>query len=97
VSSPPRAQVQPSTREVLAGLAPTGRATKRLTEATGFEAKTGHRLFEVDPKAGGFKRNSDNRLECNLLVVDETSMVDVLLMQALRRAVPTLSDMRDHR
>src|SRR5580700_756113 len=68
--------------------APTGRAAKRMTEATGFEAKTIHRLLEVDPKGGGFKRNTDNRLECDLLVVDETSMVDVLLMQALMRAVP---------
>ena len=59
-----------------------------MTEATGFEAKTIHRLLEVDPKGGGFKRNTDNRLECDLLVVDETSMVDVLLMQALMRAVP---------
>src|SRR6202521_5575982 len=68
--------------------APTGRAAKRMTEATGFEAKTIHRLLEVDPKGGGFKRNTDNGLECDLLVVDETSMVDVLLMQALMRAVP---------
>jgi exodeoxyribonuclease V alpha subunit len=68
--------------------APTGRAAKRMTEATGFEAKTIHRLLEVDPKGGGFKRNSDNRLECDLLVVDETSMVDVILMQALLKAVP---------
>jgi exodeoxyribonuclease V alpha subunit len=48
--------------------APTGRAAKRMTEATGFEAKTIHRLLEVDPKGGGFKRNTDNRLECDLLV-----------------------------
>jgi hypothetical protein len=68
--------------------APTGRAAKRMTEATGFEAKTIHRLLEVDPKGGGFKRNTHNRLECDLLVIDETSMVDVLLMQALMRAVP---------
>src|SRR5207253_9825932 len=67
---------------------PTGRAAKRMTEATGFEAKTIHRLLEVDPKGGGFKRGSDNPLECDLLVVDETSMVDVMLMQALMRAVP---------
>ena len=46
--------------------APTGRAAKRMTEATGFEAKTIHRLLEVDPKGGGFKRNSDNPLECDL-------------------------------
>jgi exodeoxyribonuclease V alpha subunit len=68
--------------------APTGRAAKRMTEATGFEAKTIHRLLEVDPKTGGFRRASDNPLDCDLLVVDETSMVDVLLMQALLRAVP---------
>ena len=68
--------------------APTGRAAKRMTEATGFEAKTIHRLLEVDPKGGGFKRSSDNPLECDLLVVDETSMVDVMLMQALLKAVP---------
>src|SRR3989440_5994103 len=67
--------------------APTGRAAKRLTEATGFEAKTIHRLLEVDPKGGGFKRGSDNPIGCDLLVIDETSMVDVMLMQALMRAV----------
>ena len=68
--------------------APTGRAAKRMTEATGFEAKTIHRLLEVDPKAGGFKRGDDNPLDCDLLVVDETSMVDVMLMQSLMKAVP---------
>jgi exodeoxyribonuclease V alpha subunit len=68
--------------------APTGRAAKRMTEATGFDAKTIHRLLEIDPKAGGFKRNSENPLECDLLVVDETSMVDVMLMQALMKATP---------
>jgi exodeoxyribonuclease V alpha subunit len=66
--------------------APTGRAAKRMTEATGFEAKTIHRLLEVDPKAGGFKRNAENQLECDLLIIDETSMVDVMLMQALMKA-----------
>lgn len=68
--------------------APTGRAARRMTEATGFEARTIHRLLETDPKAGGFKRNADNPLECDLLVVDETSMVDVMLMQALLKALP---------
>jgi exodeoxyribonuclease V alpha subunit len=68
--------------------APTGRAAKRMIEATGFEAKTIHRLLEVDPKGGGFKRGDDNPLDCDLLVVDETSMVDVMLMQALMKAVP---------
>jgi exodeoxyribonuclease V alpha subunit len=69
--------------------APTGRAAKRMTEATGFEAKTIHRLLEVDPKAGGFKRNAENPLDCDLLVVDETSMVDVMLMQSLLKAIPS--------
>ena len=68
--------------------APTGRAAKRMTEATSFDAKTVHRLLETDPKAGGFKRNAENQLECDLLVIDETSMVDVMLMQALMKAVP---------
>ena len=68
--------------------APTGRAAKRMTEATGFEAKTIHRLLEVDPKTGAFKRDSNNPLACDLLVVDETSMVDIMLMQALMKAVP---------
>ncbi len=68
--------------------APTGRAAKRMTEATGFEAKTIHRLLEVDPRTGGFKRSEDNPLDCDLLVVDEASMVDILLMQALLKAVP---------
>src|SRR6185437_11304574 len=68
--------------------APTGRAAKRMTEATGFEAKTIHRLLEIDPKTGDFKRGDDNPLECDLLVIDETSMVDVMLMKALVRAVP---------
>ena len=69
--------------------APTGGTAKRMTEATGFQAKTIHRLLEVDPKTGGFQRGDDNPLECDLLVIDEASMVDVLLMQALIRAVPS--------
>jgi exodeoxyribonuclease V alpha subunit len=68
--------------------APTGRAAKRMTEATGFEAKTVHRLLEVDPMTGGFKRGSDHPLACDLLIIDEASMVDVLLMQNLVKAVP---------
>jgi exodeoxyribonuclease V alpha subunit len=68
--------------------APTGRAAKRMKEATGLEARTLHRLLEVDPRAGGFKRSEQNPLEGDLLVVDETSMVDVPLMYALLRAVP---------
>jgi exodeoxyribonuclease V alpha subunit len=68
--------------------APTGRAAKRLSETTGFEAKTIHRLLEVLPGTGGFSHNEDNPLECDLLVVDETSMVDVPLMNYLLRALP---------
>ena len=68
--------------------APTGRAAKRLSESTGMEAKTIHRLLEVDPKQGGFKRNADWPLECDLLVIDETSMVDVPLMASVVKALP---------
>ena len=70
--------------------APTGRAAKRMSEATGMEAKTIHRLLEVDPKTFGFRRREGNPLDCDLLVVDESSMVDVLLMQALLQAVPEI-------
>ena len=68
--------------------APTGRAAKRMSEATGMEARTIHRLLEFSPKAFGFRRNGDNPLDCGLLVIDEISMVDVMLMQSLLRAVP---------
>jgi exodeoxyribonuclease V alpha subunit len=68
--------------------APTGRAAKRLSESTGLEAQTIHRLLETDPKTGGFKRDDTHPLACDLLVVDETSMVDVPLMRALLRALP---------
>ena len=68
--------------------APTGRAAKRLTEATGVTAKTIHRLLEVEPGKGGFTRNETRPLSCQLLVVDETSMVDVVLMNHLLRALP---------
>ncbi|MDI3305881.1 MAG: ATP-dependent RecD-like DNA helicase [Acetobacteraceae bacterium] len=68
--------------------APTGRAAKRLAESTGREAATIHRLLEADPKEGGFKRSEFNPLDCDLLVVDETSMVDVPLMRALLKALP---------
>jgi exodeoxyribonuclease V alpha subunit len=68
--------------------APTGRAAKRLTETTGREAKTIHRLLEFDPALGGFKRDAANPLDCDLLVMDEASMVDVVLAYQLVRAVP---------
>ncbi len=68
--------------------APTGRAAKRLAETSGMEAKTIHRLLEFDPGRAGFRRNADKPLDCDLLVVDETSMVDVSLMNSLMRALP---------
>jgi exodeoxyribonuclease V alpha subunit len=60
----------------------------RLSESTGLEAKTIHRLLETDPRTGTFRRNEETPLECDLLVVDETSMVDVPLIRALLRALP---------
>ncbi len=68
--------------------APTGRAAKRLSEATGQEAKTIHRLLEVEPGRGGFLRNETRPLECELLVVDESSMLDLPLLRSLLRALP---------
>ena len=68
--------------------APTGRAAKRLSESTGLEAKTIHRLLETDPRTGAFRRTEEVPLDCDLLVVDEASMVDVPLMRALLRALP---------
>lgn len=68
--------------------APTGRAAKRLAEATGLEAKTIHRLLEVAPGQDGFLRRETLPLNCDLLVVDEVSMVDVTLMHHLLRALP---------
>jgi len=69
--------------------APTGRAAKHLSETTGLEAKTIHRLLEVLPGTGAFARRESHPLDCDLLVVDETSMVDVPLMNHLLRALPT--------
>src|SRR5205823_9402935 len=68
--------------------APTGRAANRLSESTALEAKTIHRLLETDPRTGAFRRTEEAPLDCDLLVVDETSMVDVPLMRALLRALP---------
>jgi exodeoxyribonuclease V alpha subunit len=66
--------------------APTGRAAKRLSETTGMEAKTIHRLLEYKPPEG-YKKNADNQLECDVLIIDETSMVDIILMYNLLKAV----------
>lgn len=68
--------------------APTGRAAKRLSESTGREARTIHRLLELDPQTQGFKRDQYSPLDTHLVVVDECSMVDVALMNQLLRAVP---------
>jgi exodeoxyribonuclease V alpha subunit len=69
--------------------APTGRAAKRLAESTAAEAKTIHRLLEVQAGTGRFARNDGNPLDCDLLIVDESSMVDVPLMSHLLRALPS--------
>lgn len=74
--------------------APTGRAAKRMTEATGYEAKTIHRLLEIngaldeDVKGARFERNELNPLEIDVVIVDEMSMVDIFLFQALLKAIP---------
>ena len=67
--------------------APTGRAAKRMTEATGVESKTIHRLLEYAGDESAFARNQDNPLEGDCVIVDETSMVDVMLMRSLLRAI----------
>jgi len=68
--------------------APTGRAAKRMSETTGKEAKTIHRLLEINPQGGGFKRKEDYPLDIDLLVLDECSMIDVPLMHAILKALP---------
>jgi exodeoxyribonuclease V alpha subunit len=68
--------------------APTGRAAKRLEEATGAPAGTVHRLLEWDPRGGGFGRDAETPLDVDLLVVDEASMVDLRLYHAIVRALP---------
>lgn len=68
--------------------APTGRAARRLSESTRMEAKTIHRLLEVDPSTGRFRRGQGNPLEADLVVVDEVSMIDVLLARSLLEAMP---------
>jgi exodeoxyribonuclease V alpha subunit len=72
---------------------PTGRAAKRLAEVTGSEAKTIHRLLEYSPKDGGFKRNEDNLLDADLVVIDEVSMLDILLMNNLLKAIPPVASL----
>ena len=67
--------------------APTGRAAKRMTEATGLEAKTIHRLLECKPPEG-YKKNEEDPLEGDVLIVDECSMIDIVLMNSLLKAIP---------
>jgi exodeoxyribonuclease V alpha subunit len=68
--------------------APTGRAAKRMSEATGHEAKTIHRMLEYNMRKGGFQKNEESPLECDLLIIDEASMIDTLLMHHLLKAIP---------
>ena len=68
--------------------APTGRAAKRLAETTNHTAKTIHRLLEFQPKGGSFKKNEDEPLKTDVLIVDEASMIDTILMHHLLKAVP---------
>jgi exodeoxyribonuclease V alpha subunit len=75
------------TKQILLA-APTGRAAKRMSEATGHEAKTIHRLLEYSMKKGGFQKNEDYPLNCDLIVIDEASMIDLILMHHLLKAIP---------
>ena len=68
--------------------APTGRAAKRMSEATGYGAKTIHRLLEYSIQKGGFQKDSEHPLECDLIIVDEASMIDTILMYHLLKAIP---------
>jgi exodeoxyribonuclease V alpha subunit len=68
--------------------APTGRASKRMSEATGFPARTIHRLLEFSHQIGGFQKNEANPLEVDVLIIDEASMIDIILMHHLLRAIP---------
>ncbi|HAJ28234.1 MAG TPA: ATP-dependent RecD-like DNA helicase [Syntrophus sp. (in: bacteria)] len=69
--------------------APTGRAAKKMAESTGQEAKTIHRMLEFNFKRGGFQKNENSTLDCDILIVDEASMIDIVLMHYLLKAVPT--------
>jgi exodeoxyribonuclease V alpha subunit len=68
--------------------APTGRAAKRIAESSGAYSSTIHRMLEFDPLNGGFKYNENNHLKCDLMVLDETSMIDTQIMNALVKALP---------
>jgi exodeoxyribonuclease V alpha subunit len=79
--------IRAKTRNIIL-CAPTGRAAKRLSDSTGLEAKTLHRVLEFDPQNYGFRRNESSPLDADLVVVDEMSMVDLLMMQNLLKAIP---------
>ena len=68
--------------------APTGRAAKRMSETTGHEAKTIHRMLEYSIKKRGFQKNDENPLNCDLIIIDEASMIDTILMHYLLKAIP---------
>jgi len=68
--------------------APTGRAAKRMNETTGHEAKTIHRMLEYSIKRGGFQKDDEDPLDCDLLIIDEASMIDTILMHYLLKAIP---------
>lgn len=68
--------------------APTGRAAKRMNETTGHEAKTIHRLLEYSIQKGGFQKNEEKPLDCHLLILDEASMIDTILLYHLLKAIP---------
>ena len=68
--------------------APTGRAAKRMNETTGHEARTLHRMLEFSMQKGGFQKNDEHPLDCDLLIVDEASMIDTILMHHLLKAIP---------
>ena len=71
--------------------APTGRAAKRMSETSGHEAKTIHRLLEYSFTQGGFQKNEEKPLNCDLLILDEVSMIDTILMHHLLKAIPTFA------
>ncbi|HPX82431.1 MAG TPA: ATP-dependent RecD-like DNA helicase [Syntrophales bacterium] len=73
--------------------APTGRAAKKMAEATGWEARTIHRLLEFSPLKGGFQKHEHSPLDCDILIIDEASMIDIMLMNQLLKAVPPRATM----
>jgi exodeoxyribonuclease V alpha subunit len=77
---------RPGVKVLLA--APTGRAAKRMNETTGHEAKTIHRLLEYSIQKGGFQKNEEKPLDCHLLILDEASMIDTILLYHLLKAIP---------